>query len=73
MAKCSRASKRHPSTVPKISKQDVQQKLTEDDCLVLGNGRKSTQTVFMNWEVVDKLESLIRGKMYIEVHLASVK
>ncbi|THV52902.1 hypothetical protein BGAL_0065g00310 [Botrytis galanthina] len=65
--------KRHPSTVPKILKQNVQQKLTEDDCLVLGNGRKSTQTVFMNWEVVDKLEPLIRGKMYIEVHLASVK
>ncbi|KAF7937422.1 uncharacterized protein EAE98_001736 [Botrytis deweyae] len=65
--------KRHPSIVPKILKQDVQQKLTEDDCLVIGNGRKSTQTVFMNWEVVDRLEPLIRGNMYIEVHCAAVK
>ncbi|KAF5875943.1 uncharacterized protein Bfra_002339 [Botrytis fragariae] len=65
--------KRHPSIVPKILKQDVQRKLTEDDCLVFGNGRNSTQTVFMNWEVVDRLEPLIRGNMYIEVHLASVK
>ncbi|KAF7898953.1 uncharacterized protein EAF01_008166 [Botrytis porri] len=65
--------KRHPSIVPKILEQDIQHKLMEDDCLVFCNGTKSTQTVFMNWEVVDRLEPLIRANMYIEVHLASVK
>ncbi|TEY36143.1 hypothetical protein BOTCAL_0566g00060 [Botryotinia calthae] len=61
--------KRHPSIVPKISRQDVQQKLAESDCLLLGNGRKSIQTVFMNWEVADRLEPLIGGNLYVEVHL----
>ncbi|KAM0158428.1 hypothetical protein ACHAPG_004106 [Botrytis cinerea] len=65
--------KRHTSIVPKILKQDVQQKLTENDCLLLDNGKKSVQMVFMNWEVADKLEPLIRGNLYIEVHLASAR
>ncbi|KAF7872205.1 hypothetical protein EAF04_003130 [Stromatinia cepivora] len=62
--------RRHPSKVPMIRKEDIQEKIKESDCLLLSHGKKATQTVFMKESgMIDRLEPLIRGNLYIEVHL----
>ncbi|PVH79433.1 hypothetical protein DL98DRAFT_460983 [Cadophora sp. DSE1049] len=57
---------RSPNIIPKIPKQDVQQRMSESDLLYNGN-RKATQSVFVDEEAVERLGELIRGKIFIEI------
>ncbi|KAG4411195.1 hypothetical protein IFR04_015666 [Cadophora malorum] len=57
---------RSPNIIPKIPKQDVQTRLSENDLLYNGS-RKATQTVFVDEEAVERLGELIRGKIFIEI------
>ncbi|KAH7408883.1 hypothetical protein BKA64DRAFT_595504 [Cadophora sp. MPI-SDFR-AT-0126] len=57
---------RSPNIIPKIPKQDVQQRMSESDLLYNGN-RKATQCVFVDEEAVERLGELIRGKIFIEI------
>jgi hypothetical protein len=57
---------RAPSVIPRIKKEEIQQRMTEDDVLRIGD-RKATQAVFMDDQVVKRLATLVRGKIHIEI------
>lgn len=57
---------RSPRKIPRVRKEDIHEKITEDDVMVI-NGKKATQLGFMDYDVVRRIGELIRGKIYIEV------
>ena len=60
---------RAPAVIPRIKKEEVQEMISKDDVLYIGD-RKATQSVFMDAEVVEQLGMLVRGKVYIDIHPA---
>jgi hypothetical protein len=60
---------RAPTIIPKIKKEEVQEKISEEDLLYIGD-RKATQSVFMDAGVVKQLGILVRGKVCIDIHPA---
>lgn len=62
---CSRA----PAIIPKIKKEELQQKTFEDSVMLIGT-KKATQSVFVDREVVQALSTMLRGKVHIEVYPA---
>jgi hypothetical protein len=60
---------RAPSTIPRIKKEELQEKISEDDVMYI-EGRKATQSAFMDEEVVKRLGIMVRGKIHIEVYPA---
>lgn len=62
---CARA----PAVIPRIKKEEVQEKILEDDAMQFA-GRKASQSVFMNVEVVQRLALVVLGKVHIEIYPA---
>jgi hypothetical protein len=63
---------RAPAVIPRIKKEEIQQRMSEDDVMYVG-GRKATQVVFMDTEVAARLGEVIRGKIHIEIYPAVAK
>ncbi|KAL3422114.1 hypothetical protein PVAG01_06270 [Phlyctema vagabunda] len=58
---------RAPSVIPRIKKEEVQQRISESDVMQI-NGVKCTQVVFMNADVIERMAELVRRKINIKMH-----
>jgi hypothetical protein len=54
------------SSITRIKKEEVQRKITEDNVLPISSGR-ATQWVFTQYDIIDRLDAEIHGKIYIEI------
>jgi len=57
----------HNNKVLRIKKENVQTEIVDDFAMVLNNGSKASQVVFMKTSVANTLGALVRGKTHIAV------
>jgi hypothetical protein len=53
--------------IQRTKKEQVQQKISEDHCLVIG-GKKAVQWVLMHAETAERFGEIAKGNVYIDVH-----
>lgn len=59
--------------IVRISRENIQDRITEDNVMRLPSGRKAIQWVFVQRDVIDRLAEQVRGKMHFIIFEAAAR